>query len=125
MILNTVRGAAQILLRHRDTFERTPKFGISKKNDAWTRRRYQLHVDAIVPFEIAFALYNLGTAVFATSQGNWGIAIYASIFFLGLMFTSGLTVVQALEVFIQNRKLREPTGPVGLRNVHRRRFVQD
>jgi cellulose synthase/poly-beta-1,6-N-acetylglucosamine synthase-like glycosyltransferase len=122
MILNTVRGALQIVLRQNDVFERTPKFGIANKRDGWTRRRYQLHLDSIVFFEFAFALYNLATAIFALLEHDWGIAFYAAIFCLGLLFTSGLTIVQAFEVNAQNRRPRHSAEHIRLRR-HRAKLV--
>ena len=95
MMLNTVRGALQIALGREDVFERTPKFGIVDQPQAWTRRRYQLQLDSIVIFEIALALFDIGTIVLAISLGNWGIALYAFLFCLGLVFASGTSIAQA------------------------------
>ena len=98
MILNTVRGALQIALGRNDVFERTPKFGIVNQPQVWTRRRYQLRLDSIVVFEIALALFDLGTIFLAISDRNWGIAVYATLFCSGLLFASGTTIAQAWAV---------------------------
>ncbi len=96
MMLNTVRAALQILLQQPRAFERTPKYGIAEKKEAWQRRRYQLRLDPIVWAEILLALLNAGTVALALEQGNWAIAVYAALFALGLLFTSGLTIAQTL-----------------------------
>lgn len=125
MILNTVRGALQILLRRNDIFERTPKFGIADKRDAWTGRRYQLRLDSIVFFEVAFALYNLVTAIFAASQNNWGIAAYALVFCAGLLFTAGLTLAQTLAVNAHTRSTRPQPCPAYLADAPPPEFVRE
>lgn len=108
MMLNTVRAALQILRGGHSVFERTPKFGIVRKKQDWTRRRYQLRLDPIVFFELAFALLNLGTMAFAIHIGNWVIAVYATLFCAGLLFTSGFTIRQAIAVY---RRRSGPTAP--------------
>ncbi|HJW90631.1 MAG TPA: cellulose synthase family protein [Anaerolineales bacterium] len=98
MMLNTVRAALEIVTHKRGVFERTPKFGIVRRNQDWRSRRYQLRLDPIVFFELGFALLNLGTAVAALHLHNWGIFAYALLFSIGLFFTSGLTIIQALAI---------------------------
>lgn len=104
MMLNTLRAALQILGRKKGVFERTPKFGISQKGEGWTDRYYQLRLDSIVFYEIAFALVNLATVIFAIQQHNWAIAVYASIFCAGLLFTSSVTIAQAIAVYRRQLK---------------------
>ncbi len=98
MMLNTVRAALHTVWGRRRIFERTPKFGIAHRRQAWVRHRYQLRLDWIVFYELAFALFNFGTVAFALKVGNGIIAGYALLFGLGLLFTSGLTLAQTLAV---------------------------
>jgi cellulose synthase/poly-beta-1,6-N-acetylglucosamine synthase-like glycosyltransferase len=104
MMLNTVRAAVEILSRRKGVFERTPKFGIVQKRQDWTRNRYQQSLDPMVFFEIAFALLNVVTVVLAARTHNWAIAVYALLFCSGLLFTSGLTIVQFFAV--NRRRIR-------------------
>jgi cellulose synthase/poly-beta-1,6-N-acetylglucosamine synthase-like glycosyltransferase len=99
MMLNTVRAALQILANSRGVFERTPKFGITQKNQNWTGRRYQLRLDPIVFFELALSVLTLATSSFALSIHNWPIAFYSAIFAAGLLFTSSLTIVQEIQLY--------------------------
>lgn len=101
MMLNTARAALQVLTKKKIGFERTPKFGVTNRQDNWTKLRYQLKVDPILFFEASFAVMNLATAIFASRQGNWAIAIYALFFSYGLFFIAGLTVQQAISVWRQ------------------------
>ena len=104
MMVNTLRAAASIPLKKGGAFERTPKFGILPRRQSWTAHRYQLKLDSIVFPELAFALINAATVVFALKLHNWMIAIYAGIFFSGLLFTSGVTILQSLAVAYQQAR---------------------
>lgn len=98
MMINTLRAALQIFYSPSRTFERTPKFGIETKTDDWRQRRYQLKLDPIIYAELAFALFNLSTAVLAVSFGNYLIAGYALVFCAGLCFAVTSTIAQAFQV---------------------------
>ncbi|NLG72987.1 MAG: glycosyltransferase [Chloroflexi bacterium] len=102
MMVNTVWAALQVYTSRPGVFERTPKFGIRRRGEDWTRSRYQLRLDAIVYFELLLALVNMGTVYMAVRAQNWLIAYYSLSFCLGLLFTSGMSIVQALAV--QRRK---------------------
>ncbi len=96
MMLNTARAALAIVLRRSGRFERTPKFGLAWRAQNWRTRRYQLRLDPIVFAELAFGLFNAATVWAAARGGQWGIAFYAGVFALGLIFAAGMTLVQHL-----------------------------
>jgi cellulose synthase/poly-beta-1,6-N-acetylglucosamine synthase-like glycosyltransferase len=96
MMVNTLRAALQVWLGGTSVFERTPKYGITHHKQAWDTRRYSVKVDVLIAFELALALFNVWTVWLGWQSSNWLIMIYASIFATGLLFTSGLTVVQTL-----------------------------
>ena len=98
MMLNTMRAAWQVLRRQKNVFERTPKFGIVNRQQEWRGKGYQLNLDPLVYLELAFALFNVLTVVYALTLGNWLIAIYSSLFAAGLLMTSGMTIWQTLTV---------------------------
>ena len=108
MMANTLRAALQAFGSSPKIFERTPKFGILRKHQDWTAYRYQLKLDPIVLWEIALALVNVLTIGLAMQAHNWVIAIYAGIFFTGLVFTSGTSILQALAVRHQQKELLSP-----------------
>jgi len=112
MMLNTVRAALNVMRGRRGEFERTPKYGLERQRQAWGRERYQMRSDPIVFYEIAFALFNFGTVVFALWLGNWTIAMYATLFGVGLLFTSGLTLAQTLAVQRLRARSAAPPLPV-------------
>jgi cellulose synthase/poly-beta-1,6-N-acetylglucosamine synthase-like glycosyltransferase len=102
MIVNTLRAAAGIAFNRKGIFERTPKFGIVKRKQAWMKQRYQLKLDPIVIPELIFALANAATVALAVHQHNWMIAVYAGLFCCGLFFTSGITIYQSLSAARQS-----------------------
>lgn len=109
LMINTARAAWQIITHRQNVFERTAKFGIEHKKHAWQRKRYQLKLDPIVFWELGFAALNLGTVLFAVFLKNWAIVFYAGIFLVGLLFVSGVTVMQTVSVARQQRQATAPT----------------
>jgi cellulose synthase/poly-beta-1,6-N-acetylglucosamine synthase-like glycosyltransferase len=98
MMLNTVRAALQILFDKKAVFERTPKFGIIRQGQNWTRHQYQIKLDPIVIFEIGFALFNLVTLLFSVRMRDWTLTFYAALFCCGLFFTSSMTILQSIHL---------------------------
>lgn len=96
MMVNTLRAALQVWLGSHSAFERTPKYGIIGRTRKWDTRRYLIKLDMLVAVEIALALFNLWTVWLAWQNSNWLIVVYASIFAFGLLFTSGVTIAQAI-----------------------------
>jgi cellulose synthase/poly-beta-1,6-N-acetylglucosamine synthase-like glycosyltransferase len=108
LMLNTARAALQIFTRPNPEFERTAKFGLDHVAEAgeWTRRRYQLKVDRIAWAELGLGLYAYATAVFAFSERNWGILLYAIVFGSGLVMMSGATFAHAIAVHRERESRR-------------------
>jgi cellulose synthase/poly-beta-1,6-N-acetylglucosamine synthase-like glycosyltransferase len=99
MMVNTLQAALQVLFKRPARFERTPKFGNNQHPGDWMRReKYQLNIDPVVIAEIGLAGWNAGTIGLAISLHIWGIAFYALVFVLGLLFVAGLSIVQTIGV---------------------------
>jgi len=96
MMLNTLRAALQVWFGRQPVFERTPKYGITRRAQKWDARRYFVKVDILVAFELALAAFNLWTVWLCWQNSNWLIMIYAALFTLGLSFTSGFTIAQEM-----------------------------
>jgi cellulose synthase/poly-beta-1,6-N-acetylglucosamine synthase-like glycosyltransferase len=96
MALNTVRAIFQILQKRLVPFERTPKFGITRRDQSWRGNRYTISVEPLIVYEILLGALNLFTAWFAFQLGYYLMTIYASVFALGLFYCSGLTIAQAV-----------------------------
>ncbi len=111
MMVHTSRAAWQALGGRPATFERTPKFGVRRRDDEWLRLRYQLGIDRIVLLEAALAVVNALTCTSAVSRGSWPIAIYTAVFCAGLTAAVSLTVAQSVRAALaaRERRLAEPT----------------
>jgi cellulose synthase/poly-beta-1,6-N-acetylglucosamine synthase-like glycosyltransferase len=107
MMVNTLRAALHSVRRKDSVFERTPKFGIGNTKQDWTGRRYQLRLDPIVFAELAFAVFNLATMLIALKLHNWLISFYAMMFAMGLLFTSGMTLLQSINIRRHRKDSRE------------------
>lgn len=97
MMVNTLRAALQIFTSKQSTFERTPKYGVTRSQKNWDTQRYRVSIDYIVIFEILFALFNIWTMQISWLQHSWLIMIYSSIYAMGLLFTSSFTIIQAFQ----------------------------
>jgi cellulose synthase/poly-beta-1,6-N-acetylglucosamine synthase-like glycosyltransferase len=96
MILNTTRAAWHVVRHQPGVFERTPKFGLLRAPGEWLGHRYQIRFDVIVLYELALALFNLASVLFAIQTRNWTIAFYAALFCVSLLFTASLSLAQTL-----------------------------
>ncbi len=98
LMLNTIRAAFHAVTHKNNSFERTPKSGLTKKGAKFKRNRYTLKLDRIVFWEILFGLQNMATAIYALVHGNWLICIYAFLFGFGLLFASLYTIIQTFNL---------------------------
>ncbi len=105
MIMTSVRAASQIFLGKQSGFERTPKFGIAGRGDNWITKRYHLQLDYIVIAETLVGFWILGTLIYSIYLQEWIVALYSFIFLVGVLFVTGLTVAQTLQVRHHQKKL--------------------
>jgi hypothetical protein len=70
LMLNTLSAALQILRRKVIPFERTPKYGILGRRQAWHSNKYGVRTDVTVLFELALAGFTIWTASFAWDTGQ-------------------------------------------------------
>ncbi len=111
MMVNTLRAAIQIFTHPNPEFERTAKFGLAEPEAvgrSWTHKRYQLSLDRIVYVEMLLAFYCWFGAWTALSHRNWGIALYATVFGLGLFAIASATIGQTISVY-RSRERRAGT----------------
>ncbi len=107
LMLNTARAAWQIWRQPDGVFERTAKFGIEQKEQDWRQQKYQLRFDSIVYPELALGMYSLGTVWLATNLESWGIAFYALLFGVGLIFAAATTIWQTISVYRRQKGVKE------------------
>lgn len=137
MMVNTLQAVMQIISKKHKIFERTPKFGVLDPNphkaelarampneflpeqqeihwlgrkQSWLQHRYQINLDSVVYFELAFGLFNLVTCLFAVYLKNFPIAFYALLFAMGLFFTSGMTLIQSIKLHLKKAQVAVPSA---------------
>jgi hypothetical protein len=71
-----------------------------------------VQVDVLVVFEIALAGLNFYTAWLSWSTGHYLIMVYTVFFAIGLLFTSGFTLLQSLSV-----RFKPDPGPASAKRV--------
>jgi hypothetical protein len=98
MMVNTVWAGLQIFRNKTAIFERTPKFGVEGIKVDWIARKYQLRLDPVVYVELVCVAWNTFNIYLALHSQNWAIAIYASLFAVGLLFASTFSILQAIAV---------------------------
>ncbi len=103
MMLNTLRAALQAGMGQTSPFERTPKYGIVQPKQNWEASRYRIKLDSLILFELLLAGFNLWTVWLSWRTMDWPILIYSMLFVLGLLFTSGFTLVQYFHQQLQIR----------------------
>ena len=101
LVVNTARAALQIATRPNPSFERTAKFGLVQagSEQSWATKRYQLAPDRIVLVELALAAYAAMSAMLALDNGNYGIFVYASVFFVGLASVASATIAHNVTLY--------------------------
>ena len=98
-MLNTLRAALEIFTKKQAEFERTAKFGTSQAaKKLWMSQKYNLTADQLSFWEIFLAMLSFATSGYAVVMDHWGIAFYAFIFGSGLLFISGLTIYQTVQI---------------------------
>ena len=95
MVINTAYAALQIILHKKVPIDRTPKYGIIDRHQAWDHSRYSIKIDSLILVEMALAVFNIWTAWISGQSSHWFIMIYASLFGLGLILATSLTLFQA------------------------------
>ncbi len=108
MVVNTMHSFAQVALGRRTAFERTPKFGIHRRGQAWSDKAYQLRPDGSVWAELLLAGLNAATALAAVRMHSWAISVYAALFTAGLVMVAGFSLAQAFRSRVTDEGLGQP-----------------
>jgi hypothetical protein len=106
MMAMTLQAAWQIVRGRARVFERTPKFGITRRNDGWVSRSYQHPLEALLVIEGLIALWAIATMTYAWSgpveTRLW--ALYPGLMASGALFVVALTIVQRFQARAAHRR---------------------
>ncbi|HAJ34422.1 MAG TPA: glucosyltransferase [Chloroflexi bacterium] len=91
-------------------FQRTPKFRVEQRGDAWRSSAYRLPLDRMMMVEAGLMLYALGAAWLVAQHSGWASAFFMLLYAAGFATIVGVTLWQNLP-------------PRLLRRFRRRRFL--
>ena len=86
-VLSVARKAGQ-------TFERTPKFGITRASDSWRGKTYAEGSARDGLAELGLGVYCVAATWLLVADGQWAVTPILSLYSLGFLVVGGLTVMQ-------------------------------
>jgi cellulose synthase/poly-beta-1,6-N-acetylglucosamine synthase-like glycosyltransferase len=95
-ISNTVQALSGLVSRNTGEFLRTPKYAITRKEETWKGKRYQLPLDATNLFEAGGVALGIIAMLRAVETGNIGIIPILAIYLAGYLLVFSLTIHQTL-----------------------------
>lgn len=92
--VNNTKAVIGGLLGRPGEFSRTPKYGVTNKDDDWTTKRYRESVQAQPLVEIALGLYYTAAVMYAVSAGLFAPLPFLFLFQAGFLSTGLMSLVQ-------------------------------
>ena len=92
--VNNTKAVLGGLLGRRGEFSRTPKYGVTNKDDDWTTKRYRESIQAQPFVEIALGLYYTAAVMYAISAGLFAPLPFLFLFQAGFLSTGLMSLVQ-------------------------------
>lgn len=93
--INNARAVLEGLLGRESEFVRTPKHGISKRDEGWILKRYRASSRDIGTYiELGFGLYFLVTIGLAVATGSWVSIPFLVLFLVGFLYVGALSLYQ-------------------------------
>ncbi len=108
VIVNNTYAFLKALLRRREEFLRTPKFGEMLSSRSWKLSRYALPLDLLSYIELATGLYLAVILVISILNSSLGYIPYLALFSSSLLYTATYSFMHG------KRKLRFPLRPLDM-----------
>jgi cellulose synthase/poly-beta-1,6-N-acetylglucosamine synthase-like glycosyltransferase len=109
--LSNSRAVISGLLHRGGTFHRTPKYRIESRGENWWGKRYRAGNDPTRGAEAIFALYFLGTMIYAWKDGMWMSIPFLYLFVQGYGYMAILSYLPSLrEWWARTRGRRAATA---------------
>jgi cellulose synthase/poly-beta-1,6-N-acetylglucosamine synthase-like glycosyltransferase len=94
LAVNNAKAVLEALLDKPSGFERTPKYGIERRDDGWQHKKYHQTM-SIQPFvEVALGLYFTFTVFYALQHDIYGTLPFLMLFQFGFLYTGLLSIFQ-------------------------------
>jgi cellulose synthase/poly-beta-1,6-N-acetylglucosamine synthase-like glycosyltransferase len=94
LAVNNTKAVLEALFDKPSDFMRTPKYGIERKSDDWTGKKYHQIVAVQPLIELALGIYFTGTLFYALANGIYGTVPFLMLFQIGFLYTGLLSVLQ-------------------------------
>jgi cellulose synthase/poly-beta-1,6-N-acetylglucosamine synthase-like glycosyltransferase len=93
--INNARAVIEGLFGRDLEFVRTPKHGVTRKQDNWKKmRKYRSRFPMHSVIEIGFGLYFVATIALAMVTGNWINVPFLVLFMIGFLYVGALSLYQ-------------------------------
>ncbi|MCB9593699.1 MAG: glycosyltransferase [Sandaracinaceae bacterium] len=93
--LNNARAVAEGIFGSESEFVRTPKHGVVRNEQSWSKKKYKAGKNLFAILEFAFGIYFIGTIVLAVAIGAWMSIPFLLFFMVGFLYVGGLSLYQA------------------------------
>jgi hypothetical protein len=93
--LNNARAVLEGLFGRDTEFVRTPKHGVTSRNESWTKKKYKAGKSFYALLELGFGLYFIGAILLAMYIGAWASIPFLLLFMVGFLYVGGLSLYQA------------------------------
>jgi cellulose synthase/poly-beta-1,6-N-acetylglucosamine synthase-like glycosyltransferase len=94
LAVNNTKAVLEALFDKPSDFMRTPKYGIERKSDDWTGKKYHQIVAVQPLIELTLGIYFTGTLFYALANGIYGTVPFLMLFQIGFLYTGLLSVLQ-------------------------------
>jgi cellulose synthase/poly-beta-1,6-N-acetylglucosamine synthase-like glycosyltransferase len=93
--LNNARAVVEGLFGSESEFVRTPKHGVTKNNESWTKKKYRASKELFSWLEVGLGLYFVSTIAIGMLIGAWASVPFVLLFMVGFLYVGTLSVHQA------------------------------
>ncbi|MEM9446379.1 MAG: cellulose synthase family protein [Verrucomicrobiota bacterium] len=97
--INNAKAVMEALLNYTTGFSRTPKYGITNKDQTWKRKSYISSGSLLCLVEVAVALSYIYYVAFALQQQLWSSLPYFLFFMMGFSYVAFLSLWQKTQCY--------------------------
>ena len=94
LAVNNTKAVFEALFGQPGEFTRTPKYGIERRQDDWTHKKYHQSMPIQALVEVAFGLYFTATVFYALSHGIYGTLPFLMLFQFGFLYMGLMSILQ-------------------------------
>jgi len=94
LTVNNARAVIEALTGRQTEFARTPKYGIERRTDEWSDKKYRQSMAWQPIIEVGLGLYFTATVFYALSNGLYASLPFLLLFQVGFLYTGLLSLLQ-------------------------------